>query len=109
MRRGLIVFLVANLIVVAVLVHSVFTLITLLFDDCSADAIPAIDIPAANNSALIGSLPQYIPRIIHQTWANESIPEKWQDAQKSCLDLHPDYEYKVRPPARPPAHCSLCR
>jgi len=94
MRRGLVLFLLANLVVVGVLVHSVFTLLTLLFEDCSADAIPAIDIPAPN-SEQIAHLPQYIPRIIHQTWANESIPEKWQEAQKSCLNLHGDYEYKV--------------
>ncbi|KAF8245096.1 hypothetical protein K440DRAFT_587551, partial [Wilcoxina mikolae CBS 423.85] len=94
MRRGLVLFLLANLVILGVLVHSVFTLLTLLFEDCSADAIPAIDIPAPN-SEQIAHLPQYIPRIIHQTWANESIPEKWQEAQKSCLKLHGDYEYKL--------------
>lgn len=93
--RGLILFLLANLIVIGVLVHSVFTLITLLFEDCSADAIPAIEIPPPENAAEIAKRPQYIPRIIHQTWANESIPEKWQEAQKSCLNLHGDYEYKL--------------
>ena len=87
-------FLLANLVVVGVLVHSVFTLITLLFEDCSADAIKSIEIPEPNSDK-IAKLPQYIPRIIHQTWANESIPTQWQEAQKSCLDLHGDYEYKV--------------
>lgn len=36
-----------------------------------------------------------IPKIIHQTYANTSIPDHWKPAQRSCLDLHPDYEYKV--------------
>jgi mannosyltransferase OCH1-like enzyme len=36
-----------------------------------------------------------IPKILHQTYINESIPEKWVQAQKSCVDLHPDYEYKL--------------
>jgi mannosyltransferase OCH1-like enzyme len=94
--RGLILFLLANLIIIGVLVHSVFTLITLLFEDCSADAIPSIEIPAPENAEEIAKRPQYIPRIIHQTWVNDSIPEKWQEAQKSCLELHSDYEYKVR-------------
>ncbi|EKG16492.1 hypothetical protein MPH_06268 [Macrophomina phaseolina MS6] len=35
-----------------------------------------------------------IPKIIHQTYANTSIPDHWKPAQRSCLDLHPDYEYK---------------
>ncbi|KAF4307731.1 hypothetical protein GTA08_BOTSDO04291 [Botryosphaeria dothidea] len=35
-----------------------------------------------------------IPKIIHQTYANHSIPDHWKQAQQSCLDLHPDYEYK---------------
>jgi len=93
--RGLLLFLLANLVIIGVLVHSVFTLITLLFEDCSADAIPAIDIPPPHAVEDIKKLPQYIPKIIHQTWANESIPEKWQKAQKSCRDLHGDYEYTV--------------
>jgi mannosyltransferase OCH1-like enzyme len=92
--RGLILFLVANFVIIGVLFHSVFTLFTLLFEDCSADAIPPVDIPPPNSED-IDKRPQYIPRIIHQTWANESIPAKWQEAQKSCLDLHGDYEYKL--------------
>ncbi|KAF4539463.1 Mannosyl phosphorylinositol ceramide synthase SUR1 [Lasiodiplodia theobromae] len=35
-----------------------------------------------------------IPKIIHQTYANRTIPDHWKQAQQSCLDLHPDYEYK---------------
>ncbi|KAL1614921.1 CSG1/SUR1-like protein [Diplodia seriata] len=35
-----------------------------------------------------------IPKIIHQTYANRTIPDHWKKAQQSCLDLHPDYEYK---------------
>lgn len=95
MRRGLILFLVCNLIIIGFLVNFLFTLITLLFEDCSADAIRSVDIPAPN-SQLIDSRPQLIPKIIHQTWQNETVPEKWQKAQQSCLDLHGDYEYKVR-------------
>ena len=93
--RGLVLFLLLNLVIIGSLVYSVFTLITLLFEDCSADAIPAIDIPPPDAVDAINKLPQYIPKIIHQTWVNESIPEKWQKAQQSCRDLHGDYEYMV--------------
>jgi len=94
MRRGLLCLLLINFAFIGVVVHYVFTLITLLFDDCSADAIHSVDIPPPN-SALIDARPKLIPKIIHQTWANDSIPEVWQEAQKSCLDLHQGYEYKL--------------
>jgi hypothetical protein len=54
------------------------------------------------NSSLIEHRPQIIPKIIHQTYKNETIPEVWVEAQQSCIDLHPDYEYIVRPwPPKP--------
>ena len=40
-----------------------------------------------------------IPKIIHQVylgWDDKEIPLQWQEAQQSCIDLHPDYEYLVR-------------
>lgn len=40
-----------------------------------------------------GELP--VPAIIHQTWKTKEVPEKWRKAQQSCIDLHPDYEYKL--------------
>lgn len=36
-----------------------------------------------------------VPKILHQTWKTREIPEKWQAAQKSCVELHPDYEYRL--------------
>jgi mannosyltransferase OCH1-like enzyme len=94
MRRGLIIFLIINLLIIVFLIRSVFTLLTLLVEDASADAIHRSEIPAPN-SPLIDNRPQVIPKIIHQTYINESIPEHWREAQQSCVDLHEDYEYKV--------------
>jgi len=34
-----------------------------------------------------------IPKIIHQTWKTEEIPEKWKDAVHSCKIKNPDYKY----------------
>lgn len=34
-----------------------------------------------------------IPKIIHQTWKNREIPEKWQSAVQSVKTMHPEYEY----------------
>ncbi|MCJ1375520.1 hypothetical protein MMC20_006757 [Loxospora ochrophaea] len=94
MRRGLVLFLIGLLLIVGFLLRSVFTLLTLLIEDCAADAIHRAEIPAPN-SPLIDTRPQLIPKIIHQTYINESIPRPWKEAQQTCLDLHEDYEYKL--------------
>ena len=72
--------------------HSVSTLLGLLFEDASADAIHRSELPAPN-STLPNTRPTLIPKIIHQTYINSSIPERWVAAQQSCIDIHPDYEY----------------
>jgi hypothetical protein len=44
---------------------------------------------------------QVVPAIIHQVfhdWShshNETIPEDWETLRKGCIDLNPDWEYKV--------------
>ena len=94
MRRPAIFFLTIVVCLIFFAIRSVFTLLTLLVEDASADAIHSAEIPAPN-SPLIEGRPQLIPKIIHQTYVNDSVPEHWREAQKSCLDLHGDYEYKV--------------
>lgn len=100
MRRSLAVFLAVTGLIVIFLIHSVYTLLTLLVEDGSADAIHSAEIPAPN-SPLIDNMPQYIPKIIHQTYINESVPEIWREAQRTCIDIHEDYEYKVRLQPKP--------
>jgi mannosyltransferase OCH1-like enzyme len=34
-----------------------------------------------------------IPKIIHQTWKTEEIPDEWKDAVYSCKVKNPDYKY----------------
>lgn len=94
MRTKVLIFLLLNVLVVGLLVRSVWTLLALLVIDGSADAISRAELPAPN-SEMIEKMPQVIPKIIHQTYKNESIPAVWQEAQQSCINLHPDYEYKV--------------
>lgn len=36
-----------------------------------------------------------IPKIIHQTWKTNSLPEKFQRWSKTIKELHPDWEYKL--------------
>lgn len=39
---------------------------------------------------------QTIPRILHQTTANETIPKQWEGPQQACRDAYSDFDYKVR-------------
>ncbi|KAL1590681.1 hypothetical protein WHR41_00704 [Cladosporium halotolerans] len=96
MRRGAVLFLLCTTAIILFLVHSVWTLLTLLVADGSEDAISKAELPAPG-SPLIDTRPQLIPKIIHQTYINTSIPEVWREAQQSCLDLHqaPEWEYKL--------------
>lgn len=87
MRRAVLIFLIINLCIVGFLLHSVWTLLSLLVVDGSADAITKAELPAPG-SDLIDGRTQMIPKIIHQTYINESIPLVWQEAQASCIDLH---------------------
>jgi len=94
MRRGVTIFLLVTIVVLGFAVHSVWTLLGLLIASGREDAILRGELPAPNSSA-INETPQLIPKIIHQTYINESIPAHWKGPQQSCLDLHPDYEYKL--------------
>jgi mannosyltransferase OCH1-like enzyme len=95
MRRAVLAFIVINVIFVTYAVFSVRTLLTLLVVDGHEDAILKADLPRPGQEDQLGGRKQLIPKIIHQTYANASIPEVWEDAQRSCIDLHPDYEYRL--------------
>lgn len=94
MRRGITIFILVTVVVLGFAVHSVWTLLGLLVSTGREDAILRGELPAPNSSA--GSdREQLIPKIIHQTYINESIPAHWKGPQQTCIDLHPDYEYKL--------------
>ncbi|TKA80003.1 hypothetical protein B0A55_02084 [Friedmanniomyces simplex] len=97
MRRGVLLFLLFNLAVLAFLVNQVWTLLTLLVVDGAEDAITKAELPAPGSNTH-DSKAQIIPRIVHQTYKNASIPPVWQEAQASCIALHPEiegWEYKL--------------
>lgn len=66
----------------------------LLLMDGAADAISRAEIPSTNSDPFVGKK-QLIPKIIHQTYANTSLPKQWISAQASCKAHNKDYEYKV--------------
>ena len=96
MRRGVLYFLIFNVLLILFLVHQVWTLLELLFVDGAEDAITKDELPAMG-AKFDSHQPQIIPKIIHQTYINTSIPTVWQEAQASCLALHqePEWEYKL--------------
>lgn len=42
-----------------------------------------------NNNAS-DSRQERIPRILHQTWRTDTLPERWQQVSQHCRDLMPD-------------------
>jgi mannosyltransferase OCH1-like enzyme len=39
--------------------------------------------------------PEKIPRIIHQTWKEKTLPPQWQAVRDECAHMHPDYKYML--------------
>src|SRR5579859_752925 len=96
MRRGLLLLVLGVAAVLGGLVYLFSTLIALLFETGLQNAIPTSILSGATTSTTSEDH-RPIPKIIHQTWKNETIPEAWSIAQYSCRDLHPDYQYIVHP------------
>ncbi|KAI5970635.1 CSH1 [Candida margitis] len=88
MRKELKYIIYAHFILVIYLLYLSFDLITLLHDDTFADALIDYEL----NSQKLDK-PALIPKIIHQTYKSENIPEIWKPGQQACIDLHEDYQY----------------
>jgi inositol phosphorylceramide mannosyltransferase catalytic subunit len=59
------------------------SLIALIFEDGLRDAVTMRAIEERANAS---DVTHPIPKIIHQTWKNENIPEQWQIAQYTWYD-----------------------
>ena len=88
MRKELKYIIYAHIVLVIYLLYLSFDLLTLLHDDTFADALIDYEL----NSQKLDK-PALIPKIIHQTYKNENIPEIWKPGQQACIDLHEDYQY----------------
>ncbi|UZJ52439.1 hypothetical protein CBS101457_001759 [Exobasidium rhododendri] len=54
--------------------------------------------PGRDNSPrnwTIADPPEKIPRIIHQTWKDKTLPSNWQAVRDECAQIHPDYKYML--------------
>ncbi|KAB5596256.1 glycosyltransferase C17G8.11c [Ceratobasidium theobromae] len=54
-----------------------------------------VPVDAWTGNATDAPTTERIPRIIHQTWKTDVLPERWQSVSKTCRDLMPDYEYML--------------
>ena len=93
-RRWVIVGSIAGLFLGVMLLCKSWVLLRLITDS-TASLVDNID-PA--QIALLEAKNNYddllrIPKILHQTWVNESVPKRWETAQQSCLYYHADWDY----------------
>ncbi|KAL9939664.1 hypothetical protein V8E36_001481 [Tilletia maclaganii] len=63
------------------------------------DSTPAVPEFHQHNNTVrpwdMTSPPERIPRIIHQTWKDSTLPPQWQVLRDECRAMHPDYEYML--------------
>jgi len=98
-RRGPLIFLVSLLLIVGILAHRSRFLIRLLFENGYPDVIDPVrllDAPGAIEENEKHT--PLIPKIIHQTYKNTTLPDEWLVSQTACKKLHPEFEYMVRAP-----------
>lgn len=91
-RRPIVFFGLFILFIVSIILHRSRFLFGLLFEGGFRDAIPLPSV-SSNDTQLAPGLAQLIPKIIHQTYKTEDIPEHWRAGQQAVKDLHPDWEY----------------
>lgn len=55
----------------------------------SEDQVPILGRYDRWNASEHGQV-ERIPRILHQTWRTETLPEKWRPVSQECRELMPD-------------------
>ncbi|TID18145.1 hypothetical protein CANINC_003886 [Pichia inconspicua] len=80
----------AHIFIALFLVYQLFDLITLLYDDSFNFALSNNQL---NNQTFYSSNDQLIPKIIHQTYKSNNIPNHWKNGQFQCQSLNNDYQY----------------
>lgn len=97
MKKELKLLIYANFMLVVFILYYTFDLLMLCIDDTFQDALLDFELNPPRDRVtgleVHDGKPELIPKIIHQTYKTEDIPEQWKESQKKCIDLHPDYEY----------------
>ncbi|KAF8639686.1 hypothetical protein AX17_000950 [Amanita inopinata Kibby_2008] len=58
------------------------------------DEVPILDNLTRWNASDHGKV-ERIPRIIHQTWKSETLPERWRGVSEACRVMMQDYKYML--------------
>ncbi|KAF5003156.1 hypothetical protein FDECE_10301 [Fusarium decemcellulare] len=95
LSRTAICLLLADLVLFCLLLHTLWPLISLLLHN--QELFPAQVTVTSNDTSEAFHIPKrpQIPRILHQTCKNDTIPKMWAESQKSCLKTYSDFEYKL--------------
>lgn len=88
MKKELKVLIYAHIYLILYLVYLSSDLISLIHDDTFQDGLLDVELNSNENVK-----PMIIPKIIHQTYKTDVIPDVWKSGQQACVDLHPDYQY----------------
>ena len=92
--RGSLLFVILAAFIVSILVYRSRFLFGLLWENGRRDAVvPSEFFSAASEREW--NVTAIIPKIIHQTYKTEEIPEHWMAGQKAVKELQPDWEYMV--------------
>lgn len=92
--RGTLLFVLLAALIVSILAHRSRFLFGLLLENGRRDAVfPSELLSPTSDRQWNGTA--VIPKIIHQTYKTEEIPEHWKAGQKAAKEFHPDWEYKV--------------
>ena len=60
------------------------------------EALPRLPPPGLDNSRGMTILARMsIPRILHQMWRDEALPERWQRFRETWLHFHPTWEHRL--------------
>lgn len=96
-NRVLVCLLLIDLMVVGMLIITLEPLITLLHRNDELFRPSILSPQDGPSTAPHQPTSPKIPRILHQTCANATVPHKWLESQQSCKDVYADFEYKVCP------------
>ena len=55
----------------------------------TVDEVGSKDTDALYNATALG-IKERIPRILHQTWKSETLPDRWKDISRECREMMPD-------------------
>ena len=90
-RKSFIIRLLSWILLLAIITHTVTKLHRLTADDALLRSLSIpVDMQSIENSHTFLPTREFIPRIIHQTCKNNTIPDAWINSHETCLMHNPE-------------------